>query len=101
VWGKDDIGRDYRVRQCNGAGLTETDVQEIAEVDRERTTAKQFVDNLQGWGKANAKAREDAYMDDLTEAAGPIVRAGMEREGSTVGYSRRYAMNFDKWIKSL
>lgn len=101
VWGKDDTGVDYRVRKCDGAGLTETDVAEIAAVDRETTTAKKFVGDLQAWGRHKQVTREAEYMDDLTEAAGPVVRAGMEREGSTVGYSSKYAKNFDNWLNSL
>jgi hypothetical protein len=101
VWGKSDIGEDYKVRTCDGAGLTENDVAEIAAADRETTTAKEFVDNLSAWGRHNQAMREAQFMDELTEAAGPVVHAGLEKAGATVGYSRTYANNFDKWLHSL
>jgi hypothetical protein len=101
VWGKDDNGADYRVRTCDNDGLTEVDVAEIAAVDRERTTAKEFVGNLMADGAKRESDRDSAYFDDLTEAAGPVVHAGLEKKGSTLGYSRVYAQNFDRWLSSI
>ena len=96
IIGKDDLGNDYRVRTTDTPGITDTDVAEIAAVDRERTTAKEFVDGVMDWGKKRQEDREGAFYDDLVEAAGPVVHAGMERKGSTTGYSRKFAENWEK-----
>jgi hypothetical protein len=101
VWGKDDLGGDYRVRQCDAAEITDTDVAEIAAVDRERTTAKEFVGNLCEDGARLRGARESAFYDDLVEGALPIAYAGLDKRGSTTGYSRAYARRFDSWIDSI
>lgn len=96
VRGKDDAGHDYTVRTCDSPEISDKDVAEIAAVDRERTTAHEFVSNLCEEGRRRNAARESEFHDDLTDAAGPVVHAGFERRGSSVGYSRTYARNFDK-----
>ena len=96
VWGKDDTGADYRVRQCDTSAVSSTDVAEIAAVDRERTTAREFVGNLLDHGARLRRARESAFEDDLVEGAGPVVYAGLDKRGSTTGYSRAFAKNYDK-----
>ena len=96
IIGKDDLGNDYRVRQTDGPAITERDVREIAAVDRERTTAKEFVTDLVRDGQARRETEERVFEDELMEAAGPVVRAGLGSERSTVGYSRRYAANYSK-----
>jgi hypothetical protein len=96
VWGKDDLGGDYRVRQCDAAEVTSTDISEIAAVDRERTTAKEFVSGLCENGARLRGARESAFYDDLVEGALPVAYAGLDKRGSTTGYSRSYARNYDR-----
>jgi hypothetical protein len=48
-------------------------------------------------------AHNDAFYNDLIEAAGPVVYAGLDKKGHAVGGDRnsRYRNNFDKWIESL
>jgi hypothetical protein len=99
VIGKDDTGHEYKVRTTDAPAITETDVAEIAAVDRERTTAKEFVDGVVKWGRQRRESRETDFYEDLCEAAGPVVHAGLEREGATVGYSRKYAQNWEKVFK--
>ena len=99
VMGKDDIGRDYKVRETDHRGITEKDVAEIAAVDRERTTAAEFVGNLVADGKRDTEYRENQFHDDLTDAAGAVVHAGLEIKA--VGYSKKYARNYDNWIESI
>lgn len=96
IMGKDDAGREYRVRTTDAPGVTEHDIAEISAVDRERTNAREFVRGLMDNQSRINAAREARFQDSLEDAAGPVVRAGLEREGSTVGYSRPYAANFDK-----
>ena len=44
---------------------------------------------------------ENTFYDELVEAAGPVVYAGLDKKGSTTGYSSGYARNYENWIKSL
>lgn len=100
IWGKDDAGHAYKVRTCDSGELSDRDVAEIAAVDRERTTAKEFVGNLLDSGRRDREYRESQFESDLVDAAGPVVHAGLERRGLTTGYSRAYARNFDKVFRS-
>jgi len=45
----------------------------------------------------------DKFYDDLVEAAGPVVYAGLDKKGHAVGATKdsRYRNNFDRWIESL
>jgi hypothetical protein len=102
VIGKTDTGQDYRVRITDKPEITERDVAEIAAVDREKTTAKKFVGDLVQRGREKKQAEESAFENELMEAAGPVVRAGLGMEQSFVGgYSGKAAENFDAWIASL
>ncbi len=49
------------------------------------------------------KEWEDSFESDLVEAAGNVVYAGLDKKGHAVGATRnsRYAVNYDKWIRSL
>src|SRR3974390_959213 len=76
VFGKDDLGGEYKVRTCDSDGITDADVGEIAAVDRERTTATEFVNGVIEHGRRATRDREANFLDDLTDAAGPVVRAG-------------------------
>lgn len=96
VWGKDDAGHDYRVRSCDTPVVTERDVNEIAATDRERTTAAAFVKGVVEDGERRRLSRENAFEDELIEAAGPVVHAGLERRGSSVGYSRTYSAAYNR-----
>lgn len=100
VFGKDDAGRGYKVRTCDSGELSDRDVSEIAAVDRERTTSKEFVGNLLDGGRRDREHREGQFYEDLVDAAGPVVHAGLERKGLTTGYSRAYARNFDRAFRS-
>jgi len=57
---------------------------------------KGLVDKMVANRERDKQSQEDAFYEDLVEAAGPVVHAGLERQGSTVGYSRRFAQMFDK-----
>ena len=96
VYGKDDTGNDYRVRTCDTPAVTERDIVEIASADRERTTAAAFVKGVVEDGERRRLSREDEFESELIEAAGPVVHAGLERRGSTVGYSRTYSEAYER-----
>lgn len=108
VVGKDDAGRDYTVRRCDNAYLTDTDVSEIAAADRElyrdtKHAATTTCNSLIASADAKKRAEETQFENELVEAAGPVVHAGLEKAGLTVGlnFKGRAAQNFDNWIKSL
>jgi hypothetical protein len=107
VIGKDDAGNEYRARICDSGTVTPTDVAELAAADRERYAnredgARKFVDGLVAGGKARRTAEEQLFENELVEAAGPIVRAGLEREQSFVGgYHGEARRNYDAWVASL
>lgn len=101
VIGKDDSGQDYKVRTCESGAITEADIQQIRDADRENyrdrdSGAREYVKSTIEAGQAFRQNQENNFLDELTEAAMPVVRAGLERERSTVGYSRRFAANFEK-----
>jgi hypothetical protein len=87
---------------CDTAGITDKDVAELKAADREsyanRTSGiSQFVRSLAPTSKVETPENFDD--SEWIESALPVVRAGFER--LTLGYSRRYSNNFDKWIASL
>lgn len=94
LWGKDDTGREYKARECPTRELTDGDVRALRECDRESTTAAEYVEGVVRDGQKFRDAQERSFEDELVEAAGPVVRAGLERV--TLGYSRRYARNYDR-----
>lgn len=94
--GKDDTGKDYVARRCSGSEVTETDIKELAANDRQQTTAKEATKRLVDWIQEPKKRQEQKFEEELMEAAGPVVRAGLGREGSVSRYSRAYRENFDR-----
>lgn len=101
IMGKTDAGESYRVRTTDGPEVTDTDVSELRDADREnypdRTKgAWEFTNKIIAHGKQREQDRENAFYDDLTEAAMPVVHAGFERKGSTVGSTRAYRTGWDR-----
>lgn len=94
VIGKDDIGGEYIARTCHSGAVTDADVAALAECDRERTTAANFVKGVVGESEARRDAHNREFGDALDDAAGAVVNAGFER--ISVGYSRSYARNYDR-----
>lgn len=48
------------------------------------------------------KDHNDKFEDDLVEAAGAVVYAGLDKKGHAIGSQRgAYGRNYDKWIASL
>lgn len=95
IIGKDDSGKEYKVRTTDKPYVSDTDVAELHDADRETykdtsSGARAFVSQLTESAKKREQDREDAFYDDLTEAALPVVRAGFEREQSTVSLSGSY-----------
>lgn len=100
IVGKDDAGNGYRVRTTDHAEITETDVQELQAADREAYSnrdsgVRQFCKSLTAPREHREAYEETQFLDDLTEAAGPVVRAGLERQGCTLGSTRKYRERFN------
>src|SRR5215472_4660961 len=101
VIGRDDSGCAYRVRTCESGAVTDADVHAIAECDRERyhsrdEGARAYVKGLVEAGRAAKEAQDNAFQEELEDLAGPVVHAGLERSGATVGSTRSYRENWDK-----
>jgi len=101
VIGRDDSGCDYRVRTCESGAVTDADVHAIAECDRERYRsrdegARAYVKGLVEAGRAAKEAQDNAFQEELEDVAGPVVHAGLERSGSTVGSTRAYRCAWDR-----
>ncbi len=94
VIGKDDAGAEYRVRRTDHPELTDRDVKEIHEADREFTTSAEFVNRLTGEAARRREEQEQQFEDDLMEGAEPVVRAGLGT--IRVGYSRAYARGYEE-----
>ena len=109
IVGKDDNGHDYRVRTTDGPVVTDTDLAELHAADREtypdrRTGAKAFVDGLLAGGKQRDQARENAFGDEMAEAAGPVSFALLDRKGHSspfTGSTEAYRKGFEQWVESL
>ena len=110
IIGKDDAGAEYRVRTTDGPGITDTDIRELRDADRENyagysrhDAAKQYVGKIMEHGIRAKKARDDAFGDDLVEAAMPVSYALLDRKGhsspftgSTRAYRRGWELAFGK-----
>src|SRR4029077_15407252 len=73
IVGKDDLGKEYKVRTTNGPEVTTEDVKEIAAVDREQTTAREFVSGVIASQKQKEQVDEARVHDDFTAIAEDIV----------------------------
>lgn len=103
IIGKDDSGKDYKVRTTDTAGITDRDITELKAADREsysnrESGAREFVKKLVGEEEKLSPIEAISKFDDSDwiAAAEPIVHAGFERKGLTAGYSRKYADNYDR-----
>jgi len=110
IVGKDDAGQEYRVRTTDGPGITDTDIQELRDADRENyvgysraEAARKYVSKITDYGNKQRKSREDAFGDDLVEAAMPVSYALLDRKGhsapftgSTAAYRRGWERAFGK-----
>jgi hypothetical protein len=101
IIGKADNGQEYRVRTTDGPQVTDKDVQELKAADRESYAnreqgIRQFVKSLTEHGQRQQDSYWNNYENELTEAAGPVVHAGLERRGSTLGSTWAYRHGWEK-----
>lgn len=98
--GKDDAGKDYVARTCDG-DVTESDVKEMAEFcDRTRSTPEKLRGKILGDVAANQQRFEQQMEQDFMEPAEQVAFAGLHKGARTLGYGRRYAHNFEKVVWS-
>ena len=108
ILGKTDAGETYRVRTTDGPEVTDKDVTELRAADREsyssiKEGSRKFMENLQGEARARERGRDEAFAEDMTEAAGPVSFALLDRKGhsspftgSTHAYRRGWEIAFGK-----
>ena len=110
IIGKDDAGQDYRVRTTDGPGISDKDISELRDADREtyagysrHEAAKKYVGKIVDYGTRQKKAREAEFGADLEEAAMPVSYALLDRKGhsspftgSTSAYRRGWERAFGK-----
>jgi hypothetical protein len=97
--GKADNGEEYVAKTLNGPEVTEQDLRDLREADRESYSSRDA--GARAWTKSlvdHKASREAAFLndpnDDWVEAAMPIVRAGfgiIPSVGSTRRYSEAYS----------
>jgi hypothetical protein len=94
--GKDDLGREYLARTTEGPGVTDRDLQILAVGNRETSTASDVVKFYQAERENYNKAQADGMTDSYMDAAEQVVRVGLHLSESRVGYSRTYALAFER-----
>jgi hypothetical protein len=108
--GKDDAGKEYKAATLDGPEVTPADVERLRIVDREaysnpQTRAREAVRKLIGEPEKHLSQQEYIHKaltfdeSDWIEAAQPIVHAGFERRGSTVGSTWSYRNGWDRIFK--
>lgn len=108
IMGKTDVGESYRVRTTDGPAVTDHDIAELHDADREAysnpaTAAKEYVSKITDFGNQRRQERENAFENDLIEPAGEVMFAALDRRGhsspftgSTRAYRRGWEIAFGK-----
>lgn len=106
--GKTDAGESYRVRTTDGPDVSDRDVSELHDADRESysnraTAAKEYVSKITDYAKQRENERNEAFGNDLIEPAGEVMFAATDRRGhsspftgSTRAYRRGWELAFGK-----
>ena len=102
IIGKDDAGKDYKVRTTDTPEVTQKDIQELKLADRENypnreAGVKAFVNHLCPPEKKEVTFNDMATFNesDWIAAAEPIVHAGFGRTGCSVGSTWAYRRGWD------
>jgi hypothetical protein len=107
--GKDDSGQEYKAATLEGPEVTDADVEHLRVMDRETyanpaTRAREAVRKVIGEpeDKSALTEVEKALTFDESDwiaAAEPVVHAGFQRRGSTVGSTWAYRNGWDRIFK--
>lgn len=101
IVGKDDAGEAYVARVTSGPEVQETDVAALAQADREHSTPWDFTHSVIKENDRTRQEWQDDMLADFLEPAERVAHAGLHKETSTIGSTRTYRENFDKWYQSL
>lgn len=107
ILGKDDFGKEYRVRTTDTPEITDKDLSELKAADREsypnrQAGAKQLMKNLVGEPEKFLSPVEQVNAaltfdeSDWIAAAEPVVHAGLGRQGCTLGSTRSYRRGWER-----
>lgn len=112
IVGKTDAGEAYTARVTDGPVVTDADITQLRDNDREayqgmskdkavRTAVRKLVGEPEHKPSLAELTQQAMTFDDSqwVAAAEPIVHAGFEKKGSTIGSTRKYRRNYDliKW----
>jgi hypothetical protein len=109
--GKDDSGKEYKAATV-GSEVTDADVERLRACDREAydnpdTRAREAVKRIVGEPEKKYSEMELMHQamtfdeSDWIAAAEPIVHAGFEKHGSTVGSTWAYRKGWDRIFKEI
>lgn len=96
VVGKDDTGKEYVARTCEGSNVTDRDLQILAVGNRDNSTAREVVKFYEGERDTYRKNWEKSLDGEYMAAADKVVHAGLHLSESRAGYSRAYAKAFER-----
>jgi hypothetical protein len=94
--GKDIHGEEYVARTTEGPGVTERDLQILSVGNRETSTAADVVKFYQKEREDFNARKADEMTDEYMDGAEKVVRAGLHLSESRVGYSRSYAIGWER-----
>lgn len=86
VVGKDDTGKEYVARTCEGANVTDRDLQILAVGNRDNSTAREVVKFYENERDTYRKNWEKSLDGEYTDAAEKVVHAGLHLSESRVSF---------------
>jgi hypothetical protein len=105
IVGTNDAGHEYVARTCDGAEVTDRDLQILDVGNPEKRDKEAFIGFYREERERARKAWEHSQDEKYMEAADQVVHAGLhlsESSSSAIkGNWRRYHMNYEKWLESL
>lgn len=106
IVGKTDAGESYTVRTTDGPGVTDHDIKELRDADRENYSgmstsqaAKQFVQKIVDHGRKRERDRNESFGDDMIEAAGHVAFGILDRKGCSspfTGSTRAFRRGWER-----
>lgn len=111
IVGKDDAGAEYRVRTTDGPEVTDHDLSELHDADRETYTGmgreeavKQYMNKIVGWGETRKRERENAFGESLIDPAANVTFALLDRKGHSspfTGSTSAYRRGWEQWASTF
>lgn len=86
VVGKDDTGKEYVARTCEGSHVTDRDLQILAVGNRENSTAREVVKFYENERDTYRKNWETSLDGEYMAAADKVVHAGLHLSESRVSF---------------